>query len=33
MSIDISIRDKVRLLAPEKQQEVVDFIEVLEPQD
>ena len=32
MSVDISILDKVRLLAPDKQQEVVDFIE-FEPQD
>jgi hypothetical protein len=32
MSIDPSILDKVRMLPPEKQQEVVDFIEFLSRQ-
>ena len=32
MTIDTSILDKVRMLPPEKQQEVVDFIEFLSRQ-
>ncbi len=32
MTIDASLLDKVRMLPPEKQQEVVDFIEFLSRQ-